>query len=58
MTTTVNINGSITISDMIDNHLVSHTYYGFSMEVAKQLFLDETEKRAKNQYVARPPRSA
>lgn len=33
-----NINGSYSISDVIDGHLVTRTYYGYSKREAIRLF--------------------
>ena len=37
---TLNDNGSITISDLIDNYLVEQTYYGYTPSEAWSLFCE------------------
>ena len=38
MTVTKNLNGSYTISDIINGYLVSKTYYGYTLKESKRLF--------------------
>ena len=38
MSITKNYNGSITLSDIIDNQLINRTYYGYSIKEAKRMF--------------------
>lgn len=43
MNITKNINGSLTVSDIINGHLVSKTYYGYNIKEAKNIFKEETK---------------
>jgi hypothetical protein len=38
------VNGSITISDIIDGYLVSRTYYDYTIKECKQMFKEEFKK--------------
>lgn len=41
MTVTRNLNGSYTVSDIIDDYLVNRTYYGYTKREAVALFRAE-----------------
>ena len=43
MTITRNINGSISVSTIIDNYLVTRTYFGYTIKQAKLLFKGDTD---------------
>lgn len=43
-TETVPHNGAIRVSDMIDGHLITRTYYGFTEREALALFIEEQQQ--------------
>jgi len=43
MSITRNLNGGITISDIVNGYLVQRTYYGYSVRECKKLFKSEVK---------------
>ena len=48
MTVNKNHNGSIIISDIINNQYIHQTYYGYNLKQSKQLFKQHIEQISTN----------
>lgn len=63
MTTTKNLNGSYTLSDIIDGHLIAQTYYFYTLKECKELFnqyvkeIESHENKRTKRAVTRPTTS-